>query len=215
MLNSNTVLWATVSSTEKKRAKHTDAGTEKSFQKETRKLQVQLNACERPITQWAFATAYFVHAITSAPLPAYFCVRFKCLSLRIWPWCLKIQNLPEVLSWMSSRHQGFKQVKGLFYFILLTHCLTWNWYFADDDFSSPEYFPWKFWHADGEPCHTSEGRGDVCLPYRKEMQRKGIKWGWSLRSCQIKKMEGNTGGCAKGLSFAVKQPDICSGFKYL
>lgn len=145
-----------------------------------------------------------------APLPAYFCMQFECLSLRIWPRYLKMQNLPEVLLWMSSRHHSFKQVKGLFYLILLTPCLTRNWYFAADDFSSPEYFPWKFWMQ-----LVSRAAQDVCLPYRKEMQRKGIKWGWSLRSCRIKKMEGNTGGSAKELSFAVRQPDICSGFKYL
>lgn len=104
--------------------------------------------------------------------------------------------------------------KGCFILYYLTCCLTWNWYFAADDFSSPEYFPGKFWHAAGELCSTSKGR-DVCLLHRKEMQRRGIKWGWSLWSCQIKKMEGNTGSCAKGLSFAVKLPDICSGFKYL
>lgn len=142
-----------------------------------------------------------------------FCVPFECLSLKTWPWCPQTQAVPEVLSWTPSRHWGFKEVKGLFSLILLTHCLTRNWCFAAEEFSSSEYFPWKFWHAAGEPC--SKGRGDVCLPYRKETQRKGIKWGWSLRSCQIKKMEGNTGGWAKGLYFAVKQPDICSGFKSL
>lgn len=112
------------------------------------------------------------------------CIWLPCLSLRMWPWYLKIPNLPELLIRMSSRHQGFKQVKGLFYLILLTHCLTWNWYFAADDFSSPEYFPGKFWHAAGEPCSTSEKRGDVCLPYRKEMLIKGFK---RVEACDLAK----------------------------
>lgn len=215
MLNSNTVLWATVSSAEKKCAKHAP-GHRQVIPKGNQEIAGAaecLWAHNYPVgvCNCIFHTRNYLFA----PLPAYFCMRFKCLSLRIWPCCLKIQNLPKVLLWMSGRHQGFKQAKGLFYLILLTYCLTWNWYFAADDFSSLEYFPWKFWHAADEPCSTSEGRGDVCLPYRKEMQRNSIKWGWSLRSCQIRKMEGNIGGCAKGLSFAVKQPDICSGFKYL
>lgn len=158
---------------------------------------------------------FHMHNYLFALLHADLGIWLPCLALRTWPWYLKIPNLPELLIPMSNRDQGFKQVEELFYLILLTHCLTWNWCFAADDFSSPEYFPGKFWHAAGEPCSTSEGRGDVCLPYRKEMQIKGFKWGWSLWSCQIKEMEGNTGACAKGLSFAVKQHDICSGFKYL
>lgn len=65
MLNSNTVLRATASSVEMKRAKHARLGTDKSFRKGSRNLQVQLNACEHTITQWVFATAYFIRTITS------------------------------------------------------------------------------------------------------------------------------------------------------
>lgn len=208
MLNSNTVLWATASSAERKSLKHTHPGTDKSLQKETREVQVQLNACEQTIPQWVMEL-HISYAQLPLCTPACRLVHFPSLPI-LRNMTLEIPNLPELLIQMSSRHQGFKQVKGLFYLILL----TWNWYFAADDFSSPEYFPGKFWRAAGELCSTREGRGDLCLAYRKEMLIKGFKWGWSLWSCQIKKMEGNTGACAKGLFFAVKQPDIGSGFKY-
>lgn len=142
-------------------SRHAWAQTHRS-KRETRKLQVQLNACEHTITWWVFATAYFTRAITPLhPCLHIFVCHLKCLSLRIWPWCPQTQAVLEVLSWTPSMHWGFKEVKKLFYLILLTHCLPWNGCFAADEFSSSEYFPWKFWHAAGEP--RSEGRGDVCL----------------------------------------------------
>lgn len=57
-----------------------------------------------------------------------------------------------------------------------------NWYLAADDFSSPEYSPWKLWHAAGEPCSTSEGRGDVCLPYWRECRGKALN---KVEACDL------------------------------
>lgn len=49
-----------------------------------------------------------------APLPAYFCMRFKCLSLRIWPWYLKIQNFPKCWSECLVGIRVLNRWKGCF-----------------------------------------------------------------------------------------------------